>query len=91
MSTSLNPGEFTQTNSETEPKDRREQDDAPPLGERYEIGDGRRLMLHHAGRGTPAVVIEAGAGAFGLDYLKLFELCAKRTTCVRTRGNRRDG
>ncbi|MBO0790327.1 MAG: alpha/beta hydrolase [Ktedonobacteraceae bacterium] len=39
-------------------------------------------MLHHAGTGTPAVVIEAGAGAFGLDYLNLFELCAKRTTCV---------
>jgi pimeloyl-ACP methyl ester carboxylesterase len=27
-------------------------------------------------------VIEAGAGAFGLDYLNLFELCSKRTTCV---------
>ena len=38
------------------------QDDAPPLGERYDVGGGRRLMLHHAGTGTPAVVIEAGAG-----------------------------
>ena len=57
------------------------QDDAPPLGRLYDVG-GRRLMLHHAGMGTPAVVIEAGAGAFGLDYLNLFELCAKRTTCV---------
>jgi pimeloyl-ACP methyl ester carboxylesterase len=58
------------------------QDDIPPLGKRYDIGGGRHLMLHHAGTGTPAVVIEAGAGAFGLDYLNLFELCAKRTTCV---------
>ena len=58
------------------------QDDAPPLGKLYDVGSGRRLMLHHAGTGTPAVVIEAGAGAFGLDYLNLFELCAKRTTCV---------
>ncbi len=39
-------------------------------------------MLHQAGSGTPAVVIEAGAGAFGLDYYNLFELCARRTTCV---------
>ena len=56
--------------------------DTPPLGKLYDVGGGRRLMLHHAGTGTPAVVIEAGAGAFGLDYLNLFELCAKRTTCV---------
>jgi pimeloyl-ACP methyl ester carboxylesterase len=57
-------------------------DDAPPLGELYDVGGGRRLMLHHAGKGTPAVVIEAGAGAFGLDYLSILELCAQRTTCV---------
>ncbi|WP_165423395.1 alpha/beta fold hydrolase [Ktedonosporobacter rubrisoli] len=56
--------------------------DAPPLGERYDVGGGRRIYLHHAGTGTPAVVIEAGAGQFGLDYLNIFELCAKRTTCV---------
>src|SRR5260370_40071148 len=110
MSTSCNPDEFTHTKSETEPKDRHEQDgrpstqdgvteggaakpaaggrlhpfqdDAPPLGKLYDVGSGRRLMLYHAGTGTPAVVIEAGAGAFGLDYLNMFELCAKRTTCV---------
>lgn len=110
MSTSCNPDECTHTKSETEPKDRHEQDgrastqdgvteggaakpaaggrlpplqdDAPPLGKLYDVGSGRRLMLHHAGTGTPAVVIEAGAGAFGLDYLNMFELCAKRTTCV---------
>jgi pimeloyl-ACP methyl ester carboxylesterase len=89
MSTPLNPDEFTHPKRETEPEEPREQndrggaqDDAPPLGKLYDIGDGRRLVLHHAGTGTPAVVIEAGAGAFGLDYLNLFELCAKRTTCV---------
>lgn len=54
----------------------------PPLGRLYDIGGGRRLMLHHAGSGMPAVVLEAGAGAFGLDYYTLFELWAQRTTCV---------
>jgi pimeloyl-ACP methyl ester carboxylesterase len=58
------------------------QDDSPPLGTLYDVEDGRRLMLHHAGTGTPAVVIEAGAGSFGLDYLNIFELCAQRTTSV---------
>jgi pimeloyl-ACP methyl ester carboxylesterase len=89
MSTPLNPNEFTHPKRETEPKEPPEQDDrataqdnAPPLGKLYDIGGGRRLMLLHAGMSTPAVVIEAGAGAFGLDYLNLFELCAKRTTCV---------
>jgi pimeloyl-ACP methyl ester carboxylesterase len=91
MSTPLNPDELTHTMSETEQGTARaaaggtlppSQDDAPPLGELYDVGGGRRLMLHHAGMGTPAVVIEAGAGAFGLDYLSIFELCAKRTTCV---------
>ncbi|GHO93412.1 hypothetical protein KSF_034600 [Reticulibacter mediterranei] len=89
MSTSLNPDDITHTKSETEPKELLEQDgyanvqdDVPPLGKLYDVGGGRRLMLHHAGTGTPAVVIEAGAGAFGLDYLNMFELCAKRTTCV---------
>src|SRR5262245_63912695 len=65
-----------------ETQERKPQDDAPPLGKLYVVGDGRRLMLHRAGMGTPAVVIEAGAGAFGLDYLNIFDLCAKRTTCV---------
>ncbi len=54
----------------------------PPLGKLYDIGGGRWLMLHHAGSGTPAVVIEAGGGAFGLDYYNIFQLCAQHTTCV---------
>jgi len=65
-----------------ETRERDRINDVPPLGELYDVGGGRRLMLHHAGTGTPAVVIEAGAGAFGLDYLKILELCAQRTTCV---------
>ena len=94
MSTSFHPDEFTHTRSETESGPAKPtmggvphpvQDDAPPLGELYDVGGGRRLMLYHAGTGTPAVVIEAGAGAFGLDYLNMFELCAKRTTCVLVR------
>jgi pimeloyl-ACP methyl ester carboxylesterase len=82
MSTPLNPDEFTRPKRETEPEEPREQDDTPPLGKRYDVGGGRRLMLYHTGMGTPAVVVEAGAGAFGLDYFNLSELCAKRTTCV---------
>jgi pimeloyl-ACP methyl ester carboxylesterase len=89
MSTSLNPDDIAQTKSEKEPKEPREQDDranaqddAPPLGKLYNVGGGRRLMLHYAGTGRPAVVIETGAGAFGLDYLNMFEMCAERTTCV---------
>jgi pimeloyl-ACP methyl ester carboxylesterase len=61
---------------------RRGLNDTPPLGKLYDIGGGRRLMLHHAGSGTPAVVIEAGGGAFGLDYYNILQLCAQRTTCV---------
>src|SRR5262245_55334409 len=72
MATSFVPDEFTPTNP----------DDTPPLGARYDVGGGRRIMLYHAGTGRPAVVIEAGAGAFGLDYLTLFERCVQRTTCV---------
>ncbi|QBD80840.1 alpha/beta hydrolase [Ktedonosporobacter rubrisoli] len=56
--------------------------DTPPLGKQYDIGGGRRINLHYAGTGTPAVVIEAGAGGFGFDYYSIFELCAQRTTCV---------
>jgi pimeloyl-ACP methyl ester carboxylesterase len=65
---------------ETHERDRR--DDTPPLGGLYDVGAGRRLMLYRAGTGTPTVVIEAGAGTFGLDYLNLLERCAQRTTCV---------
>jgi pimeloyl-ACP methyl ester carboxylesterase len=65
-----------------ETQERGRLNNTPPLGKLYDISGSRRLMLHHAGSGTPAVVIEAGAGAFGLDYYTLFELCAQHTTCV---------
>jgi hypothetical protein len=38
----------------------------PPLGRRYDA-DGRRLWLHRAGAGGPAVVFLPGASAVGLD------------------------
>lgn len=65
-----------------ETQDRGGLNNIPPLGKLVDIGGGRRLMLHHAGSGIPAVVIEAGAGAFGLDYYNIFKLCAQRKTCV---------
>jgi pimeloyl-ACP methyl ester carboxylesterase len=39
----------------------------PPAGRYYEV-DGRQLLLHQSGSGSPAVVFLAGAGAVGLDY-----------------------
>lgn len=65
---------------ETPKRERR--GDVPPLGGLYDVDTGRHLMLHYGGTGTPAVVIEAGAGAFGLDYLNLLERIARRTTWV---------
>ena len=54
----------------------------PPVGRLCEVEDGRNIFMHCEGAGVPAVVIEAGAGAFGLDYHSLLELVAQRTTCV---------
>jgi pimeloyl-ACP methyl ester carboxylesterase len=54
--------------------------DVPPVGQLYEIGGGRRLMLHRAGSGAPPVVFEAGGGAFGLDYFNLLDPLSRRTT-----------
>ncbi len=62
--------------------ERNRRGDAPPVGEMYDVGSGRRLMVHHDGSGTPAVVFEGGAGAFGLDYFTIFALVAQRTTAV---------
>ena len=53
----------------------------PPLGTRLAAG-GRQLWIHRAGRGGPAVVILAGGGAIGLDYLQVHEGAARRTTSV---------
>ncbi|MGY0021258.1 alpha/beta fold hydrolase [Streptomyces sp. cg35] len=53
----------------------------PPLGRHHTV-TGRQLMLHRAGAGGPAVVLLAGAGMMGLDYLNLHERIAERTTAV---------
>ncbi|MCI2419105.1 alpha/beta hydrolase [Saccharopolyspora sp. K220] len=54
---------------------------APPLGQYYEVG-GRRLPLHRAGNGSPAVVLLPGAGGVGLDYWNVWEKAAELTTSV---------
>ena len=54
---------------------------APPVGRVYQVA-GRGLMLHHVGTGRPAVVVEAGGGNFGLDYLNIHAHIARFTTCV---------
>jgi pimeloyl-ACP methyl ester carboxylesterase len=54
---------------------------APPLGRYYEV-EGRRLLLHQSGSGTPAVVFLAGGGAVGLDYLNVHQPAAALTTSV---------
>jgi pimeloyl-ACP methyl ester carboxylesterase len=56
-------------------------DPAPPLGRYYEV-EGRRLLLHQSGSGTPAVVFLAGGGAVGLDYLNVQQRAAELTTSV---------
>jgi pimeloyl-ACP methyl ester carboxylesterase len=52
-----------------------------PLGRSYEV-EGRRLLLHRSGSGSPAVVFLPGGGAVGLDYLNVHERVAKLTTSV---------
>ena len=56
-------------------------DPAPPLGRYYEV-EGRRLLLHQSGRGSPAVVFLAGGGAVGLDYLNVQRRAADLATSV---------
>jgi pimeloyl-ACP methyl ester carboxylesterase len=55
--------------------------DLPSVGRRYDL-DGRRLYVHRAGSGGPAVVLLPGAGGLGLDYLNLHTAVAKFTTAV---------
>ena len=45
-------------------------DAAPPLGRYYEV-EGRRLLLHQSGSGSPAVVFLAGGGAVGGELRQL--------------------
>ncbi|WP_020668283.1 alpha/beta fold hydrolase [Amycolatopsis nigrescens] len=52
-----------------------------PRGRRYEVA-GRRLWLHRAGTGGPAVVFLPGASAIGLDHLNVAELAGEFATSV---------
>ncbi|CCH32173.1 alpha/beta hydrolase [Actinosynnema sp. NPDC047251] len=54
---------------------------APPVGGFAEI-DGRRVFVHRAGSGGPAVVFLPGAGAVGLDYFGVHQDVARFTTAV---------
>ena len=54
---------------------------ARPVGRHYDV-EGRRLMLHRSGTGSPAVVFVPGAGLVGLDYLNIHEEVSKLTTSV---------
>lgn len=53
----------------------------PPLGRYYEL-EGRRLLMHRSGSGSPAVVFLPGAGGVGLDYWNVHARAAKVTTSV---------
>ncbi|MGW6062461.1 alpha/beta fold hydrolase [Streptomyces sp. NPDC055189] len=54
---------------------------APPVGGFQEI-DGRRVFVHRAGSGGPAVVFLPGASAVGLDYLGVQQEVSQFTTAV---------
>jgi pimeloyl-ACP methyl ester carboxylesterase len=53
----------------------------PSIGEFQEI-DGRRVFVHRAGNGGPAVVFLPGAGAVGLDYFGVQQEVSQFTTAV---------
>ncbi|WP_068053048.1 alpha/beta fold hydrolase [Nocardia xishanensis] len=54
---------------------------APPVGGFQEI-DGRRIFVHRAGSGGPAVVFLPGASAVGLDYFGVQQGVSQFTTVV---------
>ena len=39
-----------------------------PPGQLFDIGGGRRLHMICSGEGSPAVILEAGAAAFAIDW-----------------------
>ena len=60
-----------------------EPDAPPPLGKLYDVG-GHNMHLYHRGKATggPAVVLEAGSGAFSVDwYLVQQEVEKFATVC----------
>ncbi|WP_062981053.1 alpha/beta fold hydrolase [Nocardia anaemiae] len=54
---------------------------APPIGG-FQTIDGRRIFLHRAGSGGPAVVFLPGASAVGLDYFGVQQQVSQFTTAV---------
>ncbi|MFE3190754.1 alpha/beta fold hydrolase [Nocardia sp. NPDC059240] len=54
---------------------------APPIGGFIEI-DGRRIFVHRAGSGGPAVVFLSGASAVGLDYFAVQQGVSEFSTAV---------
>jgi pimeloyl-ACP methyl ester carboxylesterase len=62
----------------------RRAEDAPgalPIGRLYNV-EGRHLLLHQSGTGSPAVVFVPGAGLIGLDYLNIHNRVSKWTKSV---------
>ena len=51
----------------------------PPLGKLVEVG-GHKMHIYRTGDGGPAVVLEAGAGAFSLDWSLVQTQVARFTT-----------
>jgi len=53
----------------------------PPVGVHYEV-EGRRIFVHKAGSGRPAIVFLPGAGAMGLSYYNIHVKAAELSTSV---------
>jgi pimeloyl-ACP methyl ester carboxylesterase len=51
----------------------------PPLGKLYDVG-GHKMHLYRTGTGGPTVILEAGAGAFSLDWCLVQREVEKFTT-----------
>ena len=49
-----------------------------PLGKLMDVG-GRKLHLYCTGNGSPAVILEAGAGGFSIDWALVQPAMAKAT------------
>src|SRR6185503_14044840 len=50
----------------------------PPLGRLIDVG-GRKLHLHCTGAGSPTVLLEAGGGAFAIDWALVQPAIAEST------------
>jgi pimeloyl-ACP methyl ester carboxylesterase len=50
----------------------------PPLGRLYDVG-GHKMHLYCSGSGSPTVLLEAGAGAFSMDWVFVQPAVARHT------------